>query len=255
MTPRLRVAESHLKVPRTARYWTAGDLTAASEVWFVLHGYRQLAGRFIRRFERLDGLDEGSRAVVAPEALSRFYIGPQVGPHGAESPVGASWMTRADREHEIADYVEYLDRLASSIVGVTGSGAGDPAPIGASGGAPGGAGGGAGGRPGARIVVLGFSQGAETASRWVAHGRVAPAELVLWGGGLAVDLDPARLARALAHVRVRLVVGDEDAWADERAGWSTGVLEGAGVSVERIDYVGGHRVEPHVLAANWPRNG
>ncbi|NIP78275.1 MAG: phospholipase, partial [Gemmatimonadetes bacterium] len=87
------------------------------EVWFVLHGYGQLAERFVRRFDALPGVRDGMRAVVAPEALSRFYVEEEVtGPHGPESRVGATWMTRADREHEIRDYVEYLDRVAAAVL-------------------------------------------------------------------------------------------------------------------------------------------
>ena len=60
----------HIEVTRTARYWILGEeLPSPSEVWFVLHGYRQLARRFLRRFERLA---DGTRAVVAPEAIARF---------------------------------------------------------------------------------------------------------------------------------------------------------------------------------------
>ena len=44
------VSEHHLSVARTARYYTLGE-PGATEVWFVCHGYGQLAGRFLRRFE------------------------------------------------------------------------------------------------------------------------------------------------------------------------------------------------------------
>ena len=59
--------EHRIEVTRTARYWTLGAEDAPTEVWFVLHGYRQLAERFLRRFVPLD---DGSRLVVAPEGLS-----------------------------------------------------------------------------------------------------------------------------------------------------------------------------------------
>ena len=39
----------HLRVARTARYYTLGGGGLAPRVvWFVLHGYGQLAGQFIR---------------------------------------------------------------------------------------------------------------------------------------------------------------------------------------------------------------
>ncbi len=210
-----------------------GDPSSSEEVWFVLHGYRQLAEPFIRRFTALPGVESGRVAVVAPEALSRFYIEDDGGEHGPDSRVGATWMTRADREHEIRDYVEYLDRLAEAVL------------VGAEGGAPTGP---LDGGP-RRIVVLGFSQGAATASRWVAYGRIRPAELILWGGGLAADLDMDRAAEALRDVRVRLAVGDEDPWAAGRAAQSIRRLEGVGLEAERVDYRGGHHVPRDVLAA------
>lgn len=216
-----------------------GDPLSAEDVWFVLHGYRQLAERFIQRFEVVPGVESGRVAVVAPEALSRFYVEDRGGEHGPDSRVGATWMTRADREHEIRDYVEYLDRLAAAVLG----GSAEAGPLGPE--APTAAPIDGGAR---RLVILGFSQGAATASRWVAYGRVCPAELILWGGGLAADLEMERAAEALRGVRVRLVVGDEDAWAAGRSAESTRRLEAAGLEAERVEYRGGHHLAPELLS-------
>ena len=111
-TPRLH----RLSVQRSARYFTLGgdgDGHVRS-VWYVLHGYRQLADRFIERFRELAS---PARRIVAPEALNHFYLEDRAthGPHGPSAPVGATWMTRHDREVEIADYVAYLDRLDETI--------------------------------------------------------------------------------------------------------------------------------------------
>lgn len=203
-----------------------GDPAASTEVWFVLHGYRQLAERFIRRFDALPGAGE-TRAVVAPEALSRFYIDDERGPHGPGSWVGASWMTREDRELEIRDYVEYLDRVAAEVLT---DHAETEAP---------------------RVVVLGFSQGAETASRWATMGRVRPAELILWGGGLAADLELETAAQALRRMTVRLVVGSEDRWAEQRSAESRRRLRDIGVEPELLRYAGGHSVAPDALVEHW----
>lgn len=216
--------EHHIRVPRTARYQVLGDPGTAEELWFVLHGYRQLAERFIRRFRALPGVASGARAVVAPEGLSRFYIDDDGGEHGPDSRVGATWMTRADRENEIRDYVEYLDRLAEVVLD------GDR-----------------------RIVVLGFSQGAATASRWAAYGRVRPAELVLWAGGLAADLDMARAGRALSGARVRMVAGRDDGWATDRTEQGRRRLAEVGVEAEVIPFDGGHVIPSGVLIEHWPR--
>lgn len=232
--------ERYIRVPRTARYRVLQDPGSAEDVWFVLHGYRQLAERFIRRFTMLPGVESGRVAVVAPEALSRFYVSDDDGEHGPDSRVGATWMTRADREHEIRDYVEYLDRLAAAVLGVQ---YGNPVA-----GAPDASNAGAIDGGSRRVVILGFSQGAATVSRWATYGRIRPDELILWGGGLAADLDIERAAEALRDVRVRLVIGDEDHWAGGRADDSTRRLAAMGLAAERVGYRGGHRIVPEVVA-------
>lgn len=218
-----RIREHSLRISRTARFAVCGDPATASEAWFVLHGYRQLAGRFIHRFADLPGISDGKRAVIAPEALNRFYIEREPeGPHGPGSRVGATWMTRHDREAEIRDYVDYLDRLRDHVA-----------------------------TPADRLVLLGFSQGAETASRWAVLGGTPPDELILWGGGLAADLDEDRVGAALARTTVTFVAGDADRWARERADAGLPLLGRLGVQARRIEFSGGHRVEPGVLAVHW----
>ena len=170
----------HIQVTRMARYYTLGGRGGeVGEAWFALHGYRQAARRFARRFSVLDAPE---RIVVVPEALSRFYVDPSPGRHGPEHRVGASWMTREDRDNEIADYIAYLDSLADEVANTA-------APA------------------SRRRVVLGFSQGAHTASRWVVLGRADAQELVLWGAGLATDLSPDALAVGLEGVHVTFVRG------------------------------------------------
>ena len=87
----------HLTVSRTARYFTLGpDGAPVSELWIVLHGYAQLASRFLRWFSPLD---DGATVIAAPEALSRFYLETRLdGGHGPA--IGATWLTREDRAAE-----------------------------------------------------------------------------------------------------------------------------------------------------------
>lgn len=178
----------HLEVVRSARYallMPEGD--PPSYLWFVLHGFRQLAPRFLTRFRPHLRPDRG---FVAPEALNRFYLGSEPGRHGADSRVGATWMTREDRETEIRDYVRYLDRLHDHVLEGM-----DPAP---------------------RVGVLGFSQGVHTAARWVTLGGVAPEWTVLWGAYLPGDLDEPRARAAFGRTRLTLVNGRADEHRHER---------------------------------------
>ena len=42
-------------VPKTAKYFTLGELNENTEtVWFVIHGYGQLAEYFIKKFKVLE---------------------------------------------------------------------------------------------------------------------------------------------------------------------------------------------------------
>ena len=105
--------EHHIEVRRTARYYTIGEPTKETrDVWIVCHGYGQLARLFVREFADVASAE---RLVVAPEALLRYYLSTEPGLHSAKSKVGATWMTREDRESDIADYVDYLDTLYAEI--------------------------------------------------------------------------------------------------------------------------------------------
>ncbi|HEX3866627.1 MAG TPA: hypothetical protein VHV78_07720, partial [Gemmatimonadaceae bacterium] len=180
----------HLRVQRTARYYTlGGDSGAAREVWILLHGYGQLAGDFIRYFGDLSSPDV---LLVAPEAMNRFYL---VSPENAparDRPVGATWMTREDRASEIADYVEYLDALHDDVARAAAA-------------------------RGAPLVLVGFSQGAATASRWVEHGRVKVDRLILWGGLLPPEIDLSRGHAALRSTKLTYVLGSRDQYVDDAA--------------------------------------
>lgn len=222
-------------MPRTARYWVLGEeVETPGQVWFALHGYQQLGRRFVRRFQPLD---DGTRRIVAPEALSRFYTDPAPGRHGPGSDVGGSWMTREDREHEIADYVRYLDRLADVVLGAPGD--------------PQGAQGAQGGVEGPRVTVLGFSQGVATAARWSVLGRIRPHRLLLWGDFLPPDLDPEAAAAAWAGVDVVRVRGDADRVLSDPAllaaeeAW----LARSGVVARTVRYPGGHEIDQPTLRA------
>ena len=61
------VTEHHIEIVRTARYYCVGEYDREGELWYVLHGYRQTASRFISRFE---SLANGSRTVH----IARAYL-------------------------------------------------------------------------------------------------------------------------------------------------------------------------------------
>lgn len=214
--------QRHLRVPRSARYSVMGSFDAAlAHVWIVCHGHGQLASRFLTRFIPIERED---RLFVAPEALSRYYLtAPQGGPHPANTPVGASWMTSEDRECEIEDYVGYLDLLYDEIFSMV----------------P---------RKSIRLWVLGFSQGAATVARWVARGKADPDRMVLWAGVLPPELtanDAAALAR---RSPLTVVLGRQDDFArPELVAAQESRLRELGVSHQIVRFDGGHEIVPAAL--------
>ena len=210
----------HLRVQRTARYYTLGGTSPQRRtIWFVLHGYGQLAGDFIRYFS---DLAKEESLVVAPEAMNRFYLVSTEKAPARDRPVGASWMTREDRACEIADYVEYLDALFDDVVANVEHGH-------------------------VAINVIGFSQGGATATRWVTHGRARIDRLILWGSLLPPETDLSA-GHALRRARLTFVIGNRDHYIDDAAFTAEEArLDAAGVPYDAIRFDGGHVVSRGVF--------
>lgn len=206
----------HFPVQRSARYALLGEPgPEVRELWVVLHGYRQLAPRFIRRFR---GIARPHRLIAAPEALNRFYVGDAPGRHGPEARVGGTWMTREDREAEIADYIGYLDAFHTHLAEQL--------------------------HPDCRTVVLGFSQGVHTAARWTGLGKTHPNALILWGEYLPTDLDWPTAAAAWRETRLLFVRGEADEHhRGDRARAEIEKLVSTGVSASERTHEQGHRID------------
>lgn len=221
MTP--AITPHAIRVRRTARYYTLGPTHGfPRELWVVCHGYGQLAQRFLSEFAVLD---DGTRLIVAPEALSRFYLDPLSQRRGQSDPrIGASWMTREDRDAEIRDYVAYLDQLTTEVRHHL-AGAGP------------------------RIVVLGFSQGTATVCRWLSASELRADEIVLWSGGIPPELDVAQWAETLHGAKLTLVSGERDELVTPNAVAVEGErLSAAGVAFTLLRHPAGHIIDGDALA-------
>lgn len=215
-----RITTHHLKVHRTARYYVVGQPNNATrDLWVACHGYGQLAESFAHALEPLSG--EG-RVVVAPEALSRFYLAEPLRPSTPDTPIGAAWMTRADRLSEIADYVAYLDALVEAMRAEL------PRDV--------------------RVSALGFSQGVATVCRWAALGRTRLARLVFWAGKIADDLPADRGDRVFHGASIVMVGGKTDSLLTPKVVLGERrKLEALGLSVEFLDFDGGHSLNSELL--------
>ncbi len=163
-----------LPVTKTARYFTHGNLDNHTKfIWIIIHGYAQTADSFLSSFESLGS----EHFVIAPEGLNKFYSRGFSG-----SPV-ASWMTSLEREHEIIDYTNYLNSLVNSLNLATFTQA--------------------------KTIVLGFSQGVSTQTRYIASSDFKFDYSVMIAGEIGKEFQE-NLPEKLANLKSLYLVGDQE---------------------------------------------
>ena len=207
--------EKSLVVQKTARYYTLGQLIkSVDEVWYIFHGYGQLATEILEQFKYFD---KGNRYFIAPEGLSRFYTS------GRSGKVGASWMTSEKRESEIRDYINYLNKLHHEIREQS-----DHRLY--------------------KTVLFGFSQGVATACRWLAGVSIPADCLILWAGTIPREIDLWRIKAHYPSLIVYMIYGTQDRFAqpdvikeqEER-------LQKAEMNYRKIRFDGKHELHPPTM--------
>jgi predicted esterase len=132
-------------------------------------------------------------------------------------------MTSEDREHEIEDYVAYLDALHDQIFSEI----------------P---------RETVRLIVLGFSQGVATVARWVSRGKVIPDQTILWAGILPPELGAREARRLFQRSPLIMVLGERDEFASpEVVSAQEARMKELRMNVRLIRFDGEHEVTPDVL--------
>ncbi|MCU0394163.1 MAG: serine hydrolase family protein [Thermoflexibacter sp.] len=156
--------EKSITISLNTTYHVLGELSEKTEqVWFLLHGYGQLASFFIKKF---DFLDLQKNYLIAPQGFNKFYL------EGFSGRVGANWMTKEDRLNEIANYTNYLNQVYyNELKNID--------------------------NQNIKINVLAFSQGCATASRWIAYGHFKPHQLILWAGEIPQDVVDSEVFKSL----------------------------------------------------------
>lgn len=209
--------EHQISFTFSGRYFTIGDKSTARQIWFALHGYGQLAKFFIRKFR---ALEEHNIFVIAPEGLSRFYLEDiNQRAQSRNNRVGATWMTREDRLTDIGNYIAFLNAVYTKEV-----------------------------TPTLPVTVLGFSQGAATASRWISEGTLEFERLILWGGILPPDLELSDKPHSLRNKEMILVKGSEDPFMDDsRFAEMSQLSLKLGITPRVLNYPGGHDIDESTL--------
>lgn len=205
----------NLSFPFTARYFTLGEINEnTKEVWFVLHGHGQLASFFLQKFKKLA---EKNICVIAPEGLSRYYL------EGYSGRVGATWMTKENRLMDIENYIQYLNSIYLAEIKAKHA-------------------------PSTKITVLGFSQGAATASRWVMNGVVPFQRLILWGGVFPPDMDFNKGHAVLKTKDTYIVYGKSDPFlTDDRFVEMKTILSNLNINPTVITFNGTHEIDQETL--------
>lgn len=179
--------------------------------WLVgFHGQAQSAEVFLPGLVAAD--PDARWCVAAVQALHPHY--------NRRDEVVATWMTRQDREHAIADNVAYVDAVLDALAREHG----EPR----------------------TLVLAGFSQGVAMAWRAARMGRRCATVLFTVGG----DTPPeSRRSGPGPWPRVESRTGDQDPWyTPERLAADATELRSFGVEVTTRLFAGGHEWNEAVVA-------
>ncbi|MFY0652601.1 MAG: hypothetical protein JXQ96_11235 [Cyclobacteriaceae bacterium] len=207
--------QEHVSFTFKAPFVTLNSITPNTRhIWIVCHGYAQMAERFIQKFSILD---PNENFILAPQGLSRFYF-------DTYTKIGASWMTREDRETDLENQRGYIDAIFENVFdGVDLSRY--------------------------KLHLLGFSQGASMICRIAAHKKIEFSELILWAGGFPKELSANDFQFLGQGAKLKVVLGSKDEYyksVDYKK--ELGYMEqGTGLKANFIRYEGTHKIEKSVL--------
>ncbi len=170
----MNVKEKHISFTATNSYSTLNELSDETKnVWFAFHGIGYLSRYFLKYFDKLP---PRQNFIIGPQAPSKYYL------NSAYKHVGASWLTKEDREASMETVINYLDSVyANEVVPEH-----------------------------CNLIVFGFSQGVSVAMRWVAARKIPCNHLVLYAGGIPDELTRHDFDFFPAATKITSIVGDAD---------------------------------------------
>ena len=203
-------------IPQSRHFFTIGSPTPEiKRLWIVCHGYAQLADDFLQNFV---DLNDGTNLVVAPEGSNLWYR------KGFAGDVTANWMTKRHRLDAIEDYANFLQSVHNQCVAQL--------------------------SPEVKIILLGFSQGTATVSRWILRHFPKFHHLVLWCGLFPEDLDYAASAGYFSDKKLWLIYGSSDPFLTaERMAAHEDLIEKNRLDVAEKTFPGEHEIDRSMLRA------
>lgn len=210
----MKISEKNIIINKTARYYSNNpDSEQIKSVWFVLHGYAQLAKDFVNEF---GFLNDDITLIVAPEGLSKFYF---------RNIVGASWMTKEDRLNDINDYLHYLNKLIEEIKSKYNLSE-------------------------AKLNLLGFSQGVHTAARWFTNTNHHFDRLILCSSDFPKDAEFDKLKSKLQKSKLYFIYGNnDDVIGKQTFQESINLLKINAVGFDEIVFEGKHSIDKNSISA------
>tara|TARA_X000001036_G_C20659530_1_gene798370 strand:- start:1491 stop:2138 length:648 start_codon:yes stop_codon:yes gene_type:complete len=202
--------KKQISIPKTYKYSQLGEFSEKTNtVWIVLHGYGMLSEYFIKKFECI--LND-STVVIAPEGSNRFYL------ENNYYRVGASWMTKLDKEKDIEDNISFIQTLYSNSVDKIG-------------------------HTNFKLNTLGFSQGGATLVRWIMSNSTTIDSLILWGSDIPKDCLIEEKKSRWNSIDVKLVIGNQDEYINEENKQKViDLINSYGLKYKLVEYEGNHKI-------------
>jgi predicted esterase len=210
------VHKHSIAVEKTARWFHIGiPPQTCSHIIVILHGYGQHPAYLLGGMNDLVN-ESDSLCISAPEGLSRFYV------KGFEGKVGASWMTRDERQQDITDQISYLDNWWESL--------NIPSET--------------------RVTLVGFSQGVATACRWIAASKIfEPSTVIFHSGTIPPEWIKSSPSFSKEKTDFVLIRGDIDpVFSEEAHSEAATFLTSLGLNVETSKVQGSHKMTAEHLA-------
>jgi predicted esterase len=174
------IMTKHVQTEFKAPYYTFGELTSSTPaIWIACHGYGQLGEFFMKKLETFAEL--GHHGIVL-QGLHKFYY--------TQERVGASWMTKHDREVDLLNQRTYFSRVFEAEYG--GLKLSD-----------------------FQVNLIGFSQGVSAISRLLFHLKLPCDNLVFWAGGFPPELPGSEISFLKKDYKLIVAIGDKDQYYNE----------------------------------------
>ncbi len=208
--------ENQVSYLHTNTYCKLNTITEqTTNVWFALHGMGYLSKYFIKYFEHLDSK---RNHIIIPQAPSKYYQDKKF------KYVGASWLTKENRDSEIENVCNYLDQVWKKESTNWN-------------------------HQKVRLILMGYSQGVSMVTRWMARRKISCHHLILHSGAIPEELSKEDFDFLSPLVKVTYLYGSKDEYITDALKTKQELL-GSNLFDDRLDikmFEGKHEVNTQFL--------